>query len=240
MIYREIYDTIKRLITEDVDLNDLLELYDGEDSDPNFKKALTVNALNMNVSLNDIVRITRVTGKRIHCIICELSDEFVSDFLVQSQVIDNRTSFVSLSSLIFEDDNYTVIYSERLNNMDRINRDLICTIYNIMVNEYMLYIDSSYNEMISIDQDFSALTARYSMVYIPTGLCNELGIYVSVNDKAYEQFVEYINRFYSDENTKDKWVDDLFTFGGINDVYGEEFNEVLFLTEKEEDDSYDE
>ena len=137
MIYREIYDTIKRLITEDVDLNDLLELYDGEDSDPNFKKALTVNALNMNVSLNDIVRITRVTRKRIHCVICELSDEFVSDFLVQSQVIDNRTSFVSLSSLIFEDDNYTVIYSERLNNMDRIIRSLLILSILFNLSEYI-------------------------------------------------------------------------------------------------------
>lgn len=232
MIFREIYDTLTNLINTDINYEDLLKTYKDENQ-KQLMRILASNSLNLGVkSLINIVRITKVESKRCHCIICEMSDECIKQI---EEILDPEDdgNILWTSSIFLNDDDYTVIYTERLDNKSRIGLGLISNIVYIMTNELKCYVRNNRPEVATSNDIMNVVL--YTQYYMPIGICRDTNIRVVTNDKSNIEFIAYINNFYKDDKLSN-WVDDLFEDQGLFTIVEKGYEDILFLEDRDEDD----
>ncbi len=238
MIYTKVTETLNNLIGHEPNPKETIEAL----ADDQLSKALSVACLSAGgIKLSNIGRITKVEDKHVHCIICELNKESVdklievvskNDDLTEEQKSTAGSLFLSVCTVKYGDDSYTVLFTGGLYNGEFA---LITKVYEVLTNEYMYSLSSLglIDGMSEID-NYVERAYNLSCFYIPAMLTpiSKLPEHIH-NYGPLKQFVRYVKEHC--ENTV--WYTSLFDYNEITtigDCLG--YEQILFDEEDIEND----
>lgn len=240
MIYTTVADVLDELIKTEPSPKEMLETLKTE---LGLTRVVTVACLSVGgITISNIARITKVEDKHVHCIICELNKEAIDKIFDlikdQNNDIDEESAaptFISVCTIKFGDDLYTVLFTHSLYNGEY---PLISKVYEVLTNEYMhtLSVAGLIDGLSEID-NYVERAYNLSCFYIPAMLTptDKLPEHI-LNYKPLKQFVNYVS-----EHCKDiPWYTTLFDYNEITAIGGIlGCEDILFDEEDMEDDYYD-
>jgi len=238
MIYTKVTTVLDQLIKHVPDPKETIEAL----TDRELARAVSVACLSAGgIKASNIARITKIEDKYVHCIVCELNDESIDKFIEVISKNNNLTNeqkeeakglFLSVCTIKYGDDFYTVLFTGRLYNGEFA---LITKVYELLTTEYMHSISAFglIDEMSEID-NYVERAYNLSCFYIPAMLTpiNKL----PDNVRNYEpllQFTRYIKEHCNDAY----WAMTLFDYNEITtvgDCLG--YEQILFDEEDIEND----
>lgn len=241
MIYTTVVDAMDELIKTEPSPKEMLETLKSQIG---LTRVVTVACLSAGgIAISNIARITKVEDKHAHCIICELNKEAINKIFDKIKDKDDdideepaAPTFISICTIKFGDDLYTVLFTHSLYNGEFA---LISKVYEVLTTEYMhtLSVTGLIDGLSEMD-NYVERAYNLSCFYIPAMLTpsDKLPEHI-LNYKPLKQFTNYIS-----EHCKDiPWYTTLFDYNeitAIGEILGCE--EILFDEEDiEEDDYYD-
>ena len=242
MIYTALTEKLHGLVTTQPSIDQIKEVLENNKG---LSRAIVTVCFNSGgISINDVLRITNITDKYVHCIICELTDEsikkitytlFNNDLNEEDKKKAERL-FISTCTINYDDEPYTVIFSAKLYDGEFA---LISKIYEIATTEYMRRLAYISNEdFIDEMDDFATRTYNLSCFYIPAMIAPIGNIPDNViNFEPLKLFNDYIHKNYD----KDSWYTHLFDYNGIIALGNCKGYESILFDEEDmnEDDDYE-